>query len=88
MPSAGYRNLTATQKGIIVKIPDSTKGLVMARENSVPLLRFRIISEEVKTAGNAAAIPPKIGPPIWLKSTDTATRKPAPTPRRTTSLIR
>ena len=85
IPKLGYRNLTATLKGIIVKMPDNTKGLVMARENSVPLLLFSIIRVEVKTAGNAAAMPPRTGPPIWLKKTDNKTREPAPTPRNTTS---
>ena len=56
--------------GIIVKIPDNTKGLVIERENSVPLLLCSIIRVEVKTAGNAAAIQPNTGPLIWLKSTD------------------
>ena len=84
-PTTGYKNLTATLKGMIVKIPDRTKGLVIERENSVPLLLWSIINVEVKTAGKAAAIPPMTGPLIWLRSTDNKTREPAPTPRKITS---
>jgi hypothetical protein len=81
----GYKNLTATLKGIIVKIPDNTNGLVMERENSVPLLICSIIRVYVKTVGKAAEIPPRMGPLIWLKTTDNNTREPAPTPRKITS---
>ena len=81
-PTVGYRYLTPTQNGIIVKMPDKTSGLVTARENAVPLLLFNIIKVEVKTAGNAAAIPPRTGPPISLKSTEVVTSAPAPTPRK------
>ena len=35
----GYKNLTSTQKGIIVRIPQNASGLVIERENSSPLLR-------------------------------------------------
>lgn len=68
-------------------MPDNTKGLVSERENSVPMVLFTIIRVEVKTAGNAAAMPPRTGPPIWLRNTDSKTREPAPTPRYKTSEI-
>ena len=63
-------------------MPDKTNGLVIERENSVPLL-FAVLSDvDVKTAGKAAAMPPRTGPPIWLKSTETKQEEPAPTPRK------
>ena len=77
----GCRYLTARINGMIVRILDITNGFVMARENSIPSLLWRIIRVEVKTAGNAEAIPPRMGPPIWLISTARKTREPAPIPR-------
>jgi hypothetical protein len=80
MPRLGYEYLTAMLYGIHVRIADTTIGLVMEREYSVPLLLLRIINVEVKTAGNAEAIPPRAEPPIWLNSTARRTRDPAPIP--------
>jgi hypothetical protein len=86
MPRLGYEYLTAMLYGIHVRIAVITMGLVIEREYSVPLLLLRIIKVEVKTAGNAEAIPPRRGPPIWLNRTASKTRDPAPVPRSRISM--
>ena len=83
MPMLGYRYLTAALYGIIVKVPDTINGLVMAREKFTPLLLFTMYRVEVKVAGNAEKIPPNMGPPIWLNRTASETIEPAKIARPT-----
>ena len=50
----------------MVIMPVTINGLVMARENSMPLDWYVMIKVEMKTAGKAENMPPKIGPATLL----------------------